>query len=68
MENCEGNNLCFKEVINIFILKFCKEIDNYKYDYSYLDTNKKSEIIISSESTEKINANVIQTFKTEWKN
>ena len=45
MENCGGINLCFKEVINIFILRFCEEIDNYKYDYSYLDTNKKSEKI-----------------------
>ena len=61
------NKLYFKEVINIFILRFCEEIDNYKYDYSYLDTNKKIEIIISSESTEKINANVIQHIELNGK-
>ena len=48
-------------------MRFCEEIDNYKYDYSYLDTNKKIDIIISSESIEKINANVIQHIELNGK-
>jgi len=53
------SDLYFTEVINIFIFRFKKEIDNYKYEYNSSDYNE--------ETDNKINTNEIKHLKINGK-